>query len=76
MLEITSVEVPCMCMALAAGGSTLLEEFSDVCHHYLGRWGHYLSVTFSLVALLGAAVVYWVLMANFLFHTGQFIYSE
>ncbi|ELU15514.1 hypothetical protein CAPTEDRAFT_149978 [Capitella teleta] len=59
-----------------AEGSTPLEEFSDVCGHYLGRVGNYGSIAFSLVALLGAAIVYWVLMANFLFHTGQFIHDK
>lgn len=29
-----------------------------------------------MVSLIGAMVVYWVLMSNFLFNTGQFIYSE
>lgn len=29
-----------------------------------------------MVSLIGAMVVYWVLMSNFLFNTGQFIYSK
>lgn len=50
-------------------------EFTDVCYYYLGRWGQYASIVFSMFALLGAAVVYWVLMSNFLFHTVNFIYG-
>lgn len=29
-----------------------------------------------MVSLIGAMVVYWVLMSNFLYNTGQFIYSK
>lgn len=29
-----------------------------------------------MVSLVGAMVVYWVLMSNFLFNTGKFIYSK
>uniref|UniRef100_A0A8C1YMS8 Neutral amino acid transporter 9 n=1 Tax=Cyprinus carpio TaxID=7962 RepID=A0A8C1YMS8_CYPCA len=34
-----------------------------------------LFLVFSLVSLIGAMVVYWVLMSNFLFNTGKFIYN-
>ena len=51
-------------------------DFSDVCRHYLGRWAEILSVIFSLFALLGGAVVYWVLMSNFLFHSVTFIHGS
>jgi len=50
-------------------------DFSDVCRHYLGHWAEILSIIFSLIALLGGAVVYWVLMSNFLFHSVTFIYG-
>jgi len=50
-------------------------DFPDVCRHYLGRWAEILSVIFSLFALLGGAVVYWVLMSNFLYHTVTFIHG-
>nr|XP_054764312.1 sodium-coupled neutral amino acid transporter 9 homolog isoform X2 [Lytechinus pictus] len=53
-----------------------LIEFSDVCRDYLGRWGEYISVFFSLSALLGAMIVYWVLMSNFLYSTVTFIFEE
>ncbi|XP_077203247.1 neutral amino acid transporter 9 [Paroedura picta] len=50
-------------------------EFPDVCQYYFGSFGQWSSLLFSLVSLIGAMVVYWVLMSNFLFNTGQFIYN-
>uniref|UniRef100_A0A3P8QGF9 Neutral amino acid transporter 9 n=1 Tax=Astatotilapia calliptera TaxID=8154 RepID=A0A3P8QGF9_ASTCA len=50
-------------------------EFPDVCQYYFGKVGQWSSLMFSMVSLVGAMVVYWVLMSNFLFNTGQFIYS-
>ncbi|KAJ8039714.1 Sodium-coupled neutral amino acid transporter 9-like [Holothuria leucospilota] len=57
-------------------GQSGMVEFSDVCRLYLGKWGEFISILFSLVALLGAMVVYWVLMSNFLYSTVAFIYGE
>lgn len=51
-------------------------EFPDVCKYYFGAFGKWSSLIFSLVSLIGAMVVYWVLMSNFLFNTGKFIYSK
>lgn len=51
-------------------------EFPDVCRYYFGKFGQWLSLIFSMVSLVGAMVVYWVLMSNFLYNTGQFIYSK
>ncbi|XP_013419465.1 sodium-coupled neutral amino acid transporter 9 isoform X2 [Lingula anatina] len=50
-------------------------EFSDVCKKFLGKWGEYSAVFFSLAALLGAMIVYWVLMSNFLYNTVRFIFG-
>ncbi|XP_074545776.1 neutral amino acid transporter 9 isoform X1 [Halichoeres trimaculatus] len=50
-------------------------EFPDVCRYYFGKFGQWSSLVFSMVSLIGAMVVYWVLMSNFLFNTGQFIYN-
>ncbi|XP_061119689.1 neutral amino acid transporter 9 [Conger conger] len=50
-------------------------EFPDVCKYYLGPFGQWSSLLFSTVSLIGAMVVYWVLMSNFLFNTGKFIYN-
>uniref|UniRef100_A0A3Q2NQM5 Neutral amino acid transporter 9 n=1 Tax=Fundulus heteroclitus TaxID=8078 RepID=A0A3Q2NQM5_FUNHE len=49
-------------------------EFPDVCRFYFGKSGQWSSLVFSMVSLIGAMVVYWVLMSNFLYNTGQFIY--
>ncbi|GMR49737.1 hypothetical protein PMAYCL1PPCAC_19932, partial [Pristionchus mayeri] len=50
-------------------------EFSDVCRYLFGPWGERVSVWFSVVVLLGGVMVYWVLMSNFLFHTGNVVYE-
>ncbi|CAN8028636.1 unnamed protein product [Ixodes persulcatus] len=49
-------------------------EFSDVCRHLLGPWGERLAMAFSLLPLLGACVVFWVLMATFLSGTALFLH--
>ncbi|XP_073538717.1 neutral amino acid transporter 9 isoform X1 [Phyllobates terribilis] len=50
-------------------------EFPDVCQYYFGSFGRWSSLLFSLVSLVGAMIVYWVLMSNFFFNTGKFIYN-
>ncbi|XP_069912815.1 neutral amino acid transporter 9 isoform X4 [Oryctolagus cuniculus] len=50
-------------------------EYPDVCRHYFGSFGQWSSLIFSLVSLIGAMIVYWVLMSNFLFNTGKFIFN-
>ncbi|XP_053788208.1 neutral amino acid transporter 9 isoform X4 [Vidua chalybeata] len=50
-------------------------EFPDVCKYYFGSFGQWSSLLFSMVSLVGAMIVYWVLMSNFLFNTGKFIYN-
>lgn len=50
-------------------------EFPDVCRYYFGKFGQWSSLVFSMVSLIGAMVVYWVLMSNFLYNSGQFIYN-
>ncbi|XP_037548373.1 sodium-coupled neutral amino acid transporter 9 [Nematolebias whitei] len=50
-------------------------EFPDVCRFYFGKSGQWSSLIFSMVSLVGAMVVYWVLMSNFLYNTGQGIYN-
>uniref|UniRef100_A0A8C6KEG4 Neutral amino acid transporter 9 n=1 Tax=Nothobranchius furzeri TaxID=105023 RepID=A0A8C6KEG4_NOTFU len=51
-------------------------EFPDVCRFYFGKTGQWSSLLFSMVSLIGAMVVYWVLMSNFLYNTGQGIQSK
>ncbi|XP_007942371.1 sodium-coupled neutral amino acid transporter 9 [Orycteropus afer afer] len=50
-------------------------EYPDVCRYYFGSFGQWSSLLFSLVSLIGAMIVYWVLMSNFLFNTGEFIFN-
>ncbi|XP_038148763.1 sodium-coupled neutral amino acid transporter 9 [Cyprinodon tularosa] len=58
------------------GEDTSNWEFPDVCRFYFGKCGQWSSLLFSMVSLVGAMVVYWVLMSNFLYNTGQFIYNN
>lgn len=51
-------------------------EFPDVCRYYFGQFGQWSSLVFSMVSLVGAMVIYWVLMSNFLYNAGQFVYSK
>lgn len=60
----------------SASVDTAAWEFPDVCRHYFGAFGQWSSLLFSLVSLVGAMVVYWVLMSNFLFNTGKFMFSK
>lgn len=46
-----------------------ISEFPEMCGLLLGRWAEWLATAFGIMAVLGAAVVYWVLMSNFLFNT-------
>ncbi|XP_076347768.1 sodium-coupled neutral amino acid transporter 9 homolog [Tachypleus tridentatus] len=60
---------------LVSNASEVLLEFSDVARHLLGRWGEWCSVLFSLLTLLGSAIVYWVLLTNFTYYTVVYIYE-
>lgn len=53
-----------------------ISELGDLCGLLLGRWAEYTATIFSVFAILGAAVVYWVLMSNFLFSTVDFIHDN
>jgi solute carrier family 38 (sodium-coupled neutral amino acid transporter), member 9 len=54
---------------------TSTPDFSDVCHFFWGKWGEYFSVFFSVLVLIGGVVLYFVLMSNFLYFTGNVIYG-
>uniref|UniRef100_UPI00358FD1C5 neutral amino acid transporter 9-like n=1 Tax=Myxine glutinosa TaxID=7769 RepID=UPI00358FD1C5 len=56
-------------------GSTPEYEFTDVCEWYFGRPGRGLVLAFSMIAICGALIVYWVLMSNFLYNTGKYIFD-
>jgi hypothetical protein len=51
-------------------------EVSELATLLLGRWAGYIAKLFSLLVLLGAVIVYWVLMSNFLYHSVDYIYGK
>ncbi|CAL8072977.1 unnamed protein product [Calicophoron daubneyi] len=51
-------------------------DFGDACEYHLGKAGRMVALIFSQLALAGAVVVYYVLLTNFLFYTGDFIYHK
>jgi len=53
-----------------------ISEFGDLCGLLLGKWAEYIATLFSVLAILGAAIVYWVLMSNFLFSTVSFVHDH
>lgn len=56
--------------------NTKFTEFSDVCKHFLGKYPRLLALFSSLVTLLGGAIVYWILLSNFLFRIVLFIHNK
>lgn len=57
-------------------GSGVDAEVPDLCRKLLGRWAELLARAFSLVVLMGAIIVYWILMSNFLFHSVDYLHDE
>jgi len=53
-----------------------ISEFSDLCGLVLGKWAELIATIFSVLAILGAAIVYWVLMSNFLYNTVEYMYDS
>jgi len=56
--------------------NSVVTDFAVLCKRLLGKWAQVVAVVFSAFTLLGASVVYWVLMSNFLFHTVDYIHSS
>ncbi|XP_069692760.1 neutral amino acid transporter 9-like isoform X2 [Periplaneta americana] len=50
-------------------------EVAELATQLLGKWAGYIAKLFSLLVLLGAVIVYWVLMSNFLYHSVDYIYE-
>ncbi|KAJ9587152.1 hypothetical protein L9F63_019326, partial [Diploptera punctata] len=57
------------------GGENPDWEVAELATLLLGKWAGYISKLFSLLVLLGAVIVYWVLMSNFLYHSVSYIYE-
>ncbi|KXJ18875.1 Sodium-coupled neutral amino acid transporter 9-like [Exaiptasia diaphana] len=51
-------------------------EFGDICKHHFGRAGEFVATSFSITAIGGAAIVFWVLMSTFLYNSGRFIHES
>ncbi|GLG98909.1 Putative amino acid permease F13H10.3 [Gryllus bimaculatus] len=51
-------------------------EVADLCKLLLGRPAEIIAKFFSLIVLLGANIVYWILMTNFLYHSVDYIYER
>lgn len=47
-----------------------------LCKTLLGRWAEVIAHTFSLLVLTGANIVYWILIANFLYFTVNYLLGE
>ncbi|XP_066257729.1 neutral amino acid transporter 9-like [Euwallacea similis] len=50
-------------------------EVSHLCQDLLGQWAAVLAKIFSVIVLLGADIVYMILMSNFLYNFVYFIYG-
>ncbi|XP_018323512.1 sodium-coupled neutral amino acid transporter 9 homolog [Agrilus planipennis] len=50
-------------------------EVSELCRMLIGKWAEVIAKVFSLVVLIGANIVYWVLMSNFLYNSVQLFYD-
>ncbi|KAL1117036.1 hypothetical protein AAG570_004364 [Ranatra chinensis] len=51
-------------------------EISELARSLLGPYAEVISKIFSLVVLLGANIVYWILMTNFLYHSVTYVYGS
>lgn len=60
--------------AYHGGGADV--EVLDLCRIYLGKWAEHIARIFSIAVLLGATIAYWILMANFLYNSVNFIYDN
>ena len=63
-------------ISLFAGIETPIPEFAGLCSKLLGPIWEHVCAVFSLLAVLGAAIVYWVLMSNFLFNSVDFFIGK
>ncbi|CAG4994694.1 unnamed protein product [Parnassius apollo] len=48
-------------------------EVPALCRTLLGPWAEAVAHVFSMLVLLGANIVYWLLIANFLYHTVNYV---
>ncbi|KAJ1523670.1 hypothetical protein ONE63_001510 [Megalurothrips usitatus] len=65
-----------LCVHRLHGSDASDAEVPELCRKLLGRWAELLARVFSLVVLMGAIIVYWILMSNFLFHSVDYLHDE
>ncbi|EDV22079.1 uncharacterized protein TRIADDRAFT_29287 [Trichoplax adhaerens] len=51
----------------------LVIEYTDIANKFLGRWGKYSSLFFSILTMFGSLIVYWILMSSFLYNIVLYI---
>jgi len=51
-------------------------EVAELATMLLGQWAGYIAKMFSVMVLLGAVIVYWILMSNFLYHSVDYVYGK
>jgi len=68
------------CLVIVESANTMSNpegiEFIDICEKYLGKSGKIFAFVFGALAFLGAVLVYWVLMSNFLYRVGKFAHDQ
>lgn len=74
--EITSQLTDIMLRSFVSEGGGENIEVLDLSRIYLGKWAEYIAKIFSIAVLLGATIAYWILMANFLYNSVNFIYGK
>ena len=60
-------------MKIFSDNPTPIPEFPQLCGKLVGKPWEYICSVFSILAVQGAAIVYWVLMANFLYYTVEYV---
>ena len=58
--------------AFLTGVEIEVAEFAQLCGSILGPKWEYVCAGFSLAAIFGVCIVYWILMSNFLENTLEF----
>lgn len=64
-----------ICRTVEEGGGENVEVL-DLSRIYLNNWAACIARIFSITVLLGATIAYWILMANFLYNSVNFIYGK
>ena len=63
-------------MYFVTGKANTDGEVAELATMLLGQWAGYIAKMFSVLVLLGAVIVYWILMSNFLYHSVDYVYGK